>query len=183
MSIRSYQRNVDRKVTGPRIPVCFPAAIEQISPKNSYRPSIYTYYREFVEYLDTLSFEESRNKNVISEYETVIEELVRPLGGLALEDIVMKKITTPVGLFRAFNKLIEEDYRIVVDIKYRNDVHSVGIIPIQNELITLVSTHIPKNLSGIIPLSKVAEHLAIPESKPVKDHPISTANLIAIPNL
>ena len=187
MSIRSYQRNVDRKVTGPQLPVCFPAAIEQVSPRNSYRPNVYRNYREFVNYLDSLTLEELKKKEVLEEYETVIEDLVRPLGGLALEDLVMKRITTPLGLFRAFNSLVADDYRIIIDIKYGNasqarSVHSVGIIPVQDDLVTLVSTHVPKQLQGIIPLSKVAKHLAISTESPTKGHPLGTANLIAIPN-
>jgi hypothetical protein len=137
--------------------------------------------------LDSLTLEELKKKEVLEEYETVIEDLVRPLGGLALEDLVMKRITTPLGLFRAFNSLVADDYRIIIDIKYGNasqarSVHSLGIIPVQDDLVTLVSTHVPKKLQGIIPLSKVANHLAISTESPTKGHPLGTANLIGIPN-
>jgi hypothetical protein len=187
MSIKSYTINVERNVAGPHLPVCFPAAIEQISPY-SYRPKIYTEYKEFVDYLDTLSIDEFKSTSTITEYESVIDSLVRPLGGLAINDLVMKSIKTPLGLKRAINELINEDYRIVLDIKYGSvskdrAVHSVGLIPVERDYVTLVSTHIPKDLRGIISLSKLATRLAVSNEPYLSNHPLRNANLVAFPNI
>lgn len=184
MSIASYRRNVEKKVAGPRLPVCFPAALEQVSPKHSYRPQIYITYREFTEYLDSLSREDLNSRRVLSEYEDMTEYLLKPLGGIALSEVIMKKINTEIGLKRAMNAY-SEDHRIIVDVKYGNNpersVHSVGVVPIDAENVFLVSTHIPANIKGIITLTKLATRLAISEENRVQEHPFATANFLAIP--
>lgn len=185
MSISSYRRNVERRVAGPRLPVCFPAALEQISPHHSYRPHIYTYYREFVEYLDTLTILESASTEVHEEHEAMVEYLINPLGGYLLSDIVLKTINTEIGLKRALNQY-SDDHRIVVDVKYGNNskraVHSVGVVRHDQEHISLLSTHVPEKLRGIISIGRLATSLAINEDNRVVDHPIATANFLALPN-
>jgi hypothetical protein len=186
MSIKSYRKNDEKKVAGPRLPVCFPAALEQVSPNHSYRPQIYRTYKEFTEYLDGLSIVELSSKKVISECEDMADYLLRPLGGLLLNDIVMKTINTEIGLKRAMNAY-SEDHRIVVDVKYGNNpnrsVHSVGVVPVDADNVFLVSTHIPSKIAGIITLSKLATSLARTEDNRVPEHPFATANFLAIPEV
>ena len=138
-----------------------------------------------MDYLDSLSLEELKGQKINEEYEEVIDYLVRPLGGLGLEDIVMKTIKTELGLKRAMNEY-SLDHRIVVDVKYGNNsarsVHSLGVIPLDKENVSLLSTHVPDKLKGVISIAKLATHLAISESYPSPNHPIATANFIAIPN-
>ena len=185
MSIKSYKKNVEKRVAGPRLPVCFPASLEQISPKHGYRPSIYKNYRDFTEYLDSLSFEQLNSRKVLEESEDMAEYLLRPLGGMALSDIVMKTIRTEIGLKRAMSQY-SADNRIVVDVKYgnnsRRNVHTVGVVSLDADNLFLVSTHIPANIRGIISVSKLATRLAQTEDNRVLNHPFATANFLAIPN-
>lgn len=184
MSISSYQGNVAKRVAGPNLPVCFPASLEQVSPLHRFKPSTYRYYREFVDYLDSLSLPELKSRQVLEEQEDMVEELLRPLGGYALSDIVLKTIKSELGLKRAIHEY-SEDYRMVVDIKYISSVdravHSVGVHPLEDDRLMLFSTHVPKKLSGIISVGKLASSLAISEDYPVRDHPLATANFVAIP--
>lgn len=187
MSIKSYQRNVEKNVAGPHLPVCFPASLEQVSPYHSYRPKIYDEYIEFVEWYDNFSIEERKTQEMRIAYDEMISGLVRPLGGLAVEDIIFKKVTTPIGLARAVNQLVKEDCRIVMDICYGNynsqkTAHSVGVVPIQPGYVTLVSTHVPKELRGVIPLQLLGDKLTICPEKHHAVYPASTANILGIPN-
>ena len=185
MSISSYRRNVERRVAGPKLPDCFPASLEQISPYHSYRPHIYTYYKEFVDYLDSLTMSELATTKVHKEHEDMIEYLINPLGGYLLSDIVLKTINTEIGLKRALNQY-SDDHRIVVDVKYGNNskraVHSVGVVKHDQEHISLLSTHVPEKLRGIISIGRLATSLAINEDNSVRNHPIATANFLALPN-
>jgi len=185
MSISSYSKNVERKVAGPRLPVCFPASLEQVSPKHSYRPSVYINYRDFTEYLDSLTIKELSTKKVLEESEDMVEYLLKPLGGMALSDIAMKTITTEIGLKRAMTQY-SDDHRIVVDVKYgssaNRSVHSVGVVSLDADNLFLVSTHIPANIRGIISVSKLATRLAQTEDNRVLNHPFATANFLAIPH-
>lgn len=187
MSINSYKRNVERGVAGPEIGVCLPASLEQISPNHSYRSKIYTDYLEFVEFLGSLSQKQQRSREVLDEYETVIENLLRPLGRQAIKNLVLSRITTERGLVSKLRKLHDLDYRVAVDIKYgsfnpEREVHTVGLIPVDRDHVTLVSTHVPKCLRGVITTRQLAERIAISKESDVKDHPIATANLIAFPH-
>ena len=185
MSIKSYRKNVERSVAGPSLPVCFPASLEQVSPKHGYRPSIYRNYRDFTEYLDSLSTEQLKSRAVLEESEDIVEYLLKPLGGMALSDIFMKTINTEIGLKRAMNQY-SNDHRIVVDVKYgtstRRSVHTVGIVPLDSDHVFLLSTHIPASIKGVISLSKLATRLAQTEESRVFEHPYATANFLAIPN-
>jgi len=187
MSIKSYRRNVEKNVAGPHLPVCFPASLEQVSPYHSYRPGIYNEYVDFVEWFSDFSIEERKTQEIMIAYDEMIDRLVRPLGGLAIEDVIFKKISTPIGLIRAVNQLVKEDCRIVMDIRYgsynsQKTAHSVGVVPVQPGYVTLVSTHVPKELRGVIPVPLLADKLAINREKHHAVHPASTANVLGIPN-
>lgn len=187
MSINSYKRNVDRGVAGPDIGVCLPASLEQISPNHSYRAKIYTDYLEFVDFLGALTQKQQRSREVLEEYEVVIENLLRPLGRQAIKSLVLSRISTERGLVSKIRQLHDQDYRIAVDIKYgklnpEREVHTVGLIPVDKDHVTLVSTHVPKCLQGVISTHQLAGRIAISKESNVKDHPIATANLIAFPH-
>lgn len=186
MSIKSYNKNVEKGVAGPEIGVCLPASLEQISPNHSYRSNIYTEYLEFVDYLDSLTNKERRSKEVLEEYEQIMERLVRPLGRKAVNNMILSRITTERGFITKIRQLHDNDYRIVVDIRYGTSspdksVHSVGLIPVERDFVTLVSTHVPKCLQGVISTEFLASRIAISTETEVRGYPISTANLLAIP--
>lgn len=187
MSIASYNRNVERGVAGPDLPVCFPASLEQISPNHSYRPNTYTDYLDFLEYYDPLPKNAKESKEIIEEYEKIVEKIIRPLGKYALDNLIYRHINTEQGFLANVNKLHEDNYRVTVDIKYgnadiANQVHTLGLIPIEKNYVTLVSTHVPVNLRGVISLRQLAGRLAIITDSRSRSHPLTTANLIAIPH-
>jgi hypothetical protein len=187
MSIRSYKKNVERGVTGPEIGVCLPASLEQISPNHYYRPNIYTRYEQFMDYLETLNTSQLSSKEVCEEYEDVIENLLRPMGKKAFDQMIMRQINTERGFVSIVRKLHSEDFRVVVDIQYGNrnpnkEVHSVGLIPVDVDYVTLVSTHVPVALRGIISTEHLFNHLAQITDSKIKGHPIATANVMAIPH-
>lgn len=187
MSIASYNRNVERGVAGPDLPVCFPASLEQISPNHSYRPKVYTDYLDFLEYYEPLSEKAKASAEVMDEYEKIVEKIIRPLGKYALDNLIYRHINTEQGLVAHVNRLHDENYRVMVDIKYgnadaSNQVHSLGLIPIEKDYVTLVSTHVPVNLRGVISLRQLAGRIAIVNDIRNRAHPIATANLLAIPH-
>lgn len=186
MSIKSYERNVLRGVAGPDIGVCLPASLEQVSPNHSYRANIYTEYLDFVDYLDALNNKDRRSKEALDEYERIMERLIRPLGRQALDNMILSRVNTELGFISKIRKLHDNDYRVVVDIKYGKhnpdkSVHSVGLIPVERDYVTLVSTHVPRCLQGIISTQQLAGRIATTKDTEIKGHPIATANIIAIP--
>lgn len=186
MSIASYNKNVQKGVAGPDLPVCFPAALEQISPNHSYRPKIYTDYIDFLEYYEPLPRKAQESQEAMQEYENIVEKLIRPLGNLALDDLVLRHINTEQGFINTVNRLHNENYRVTMDIKYgnadtANQVHTLGLIPIEKNYVTLVSTHVPTNLRGVISLEQLAGRLAIITDIRNRVHPIASANVLAIP--
>ena len=185
MSIASYRKNVARRVAGKYKPVCLPAALEQISPQ-AYRPQIYREYHEFMNWFSAIPPDKSEKYN--PEVEELYERLVRPLGGLAFEDLIFKRANTPLGWMRIVNQLIREECRIVADIRYGKTLyssHSVGIIPVsgQEDHVQLVSTHVPKPLEGIVPLQRVADRFMSvhPVYRHIPGYPMNDANIIALP--
>jgi hypothetical protein len=183
MSIKSYQRNVEKGVVGPYDPVCYPAAIEQVS-RFGYNSDIYQAYLDYVDRSDR--WNEQQRREHVFEFEDLIEKLVKPLGGLAFEDVVFKTILTANGLRRAYRTLTRDGYNVVLDIAcVPNDPDSlgVGLIPIEGDYVTLVSTHVPKKLQGVVHIDKVGACLYRHKDKHLPNHPYHTANLTAIPNL
>lgn len=186
MSINSYKKNVERGVAGPNLGVCLPASLEQISPNHSYRSNIYTEYLEFVNYLDALDSKERRSREALDEYEAIMERIIRPLGRRALDNLILSRVNTERGFISKIRMLHNNDYRVVVDIKYGKhnpdkSVHSVGLIPVEQDYVTLVSTHIPRCLQGIISTTQLASRIATTKETEIKGHPIATANILAIP--
>jgi hypothetical protein len=187
MSIASYRRNVSKRVTGINTPTCFPAALEQISPRHSYRADIYRDYSSFVDWFCTLTLKQ-RDEHV-SDYEDMVSHLVKPLGGFACEDIQFSRATTTSGFLRVVRPLLRDGFQVTVDISRSGGssatVHTVGLLPAGHETdhISLVSTHIPKCLQGIVDLRTVASHLAVVEETYLPGHPLNNANIAAVPPL
>jgi hypothetical protein len=185
MSIESYRQNETKRVTGPNHPTCFPAALEQISPQHSYKPKIYRNYTEFINWYTSLSVKERDVR--VADYEDEVSNLVEPLGGLSSEDVKFSRATTIAGFLRAVRPLLAEDWRVVVDIRSsgRSTItHSVGLLSVGSETdhVTLVSTHIPKSLQGIVDLRHVASRISIPEMSYIAGHhPMNNANITAVP--
>jgi hypothetical protein len=185
MSIASYERNRARRVAGPHLPVCLPAALEQVSTHYGYRPQVYRDYREFDAWWGSFKPIE-RNKNNVH-YEEMLNNLLKPLGGLACEDVRFSHATNPRGWLWVVRQMLSESMDVVADINYSGHTyvcHSVGILPTpQPDYVTLVSTHLPKKLQGIVPLQRVAEHMFyVPEiDKPSARYPFNDANIMGIP--
>lgn len=185
MSIKSYQRNVAKGAAGENLPICFPASLEQLAAGYSYDPHLYDEYVAFVDYHDSLSDTERRQK--CEEYEHVLESLVEPFGGLTLDDLVMQRVKSAKELIRSVNRLHAQGYSIVVDVRYGNwnperVGHSVGLVEVEPGYVTLLSNHIPPKLRGVVSLAQVGEQLAYINDSPLPGHPLHTANLVAFPN-
>lgn len=188
MSITSYELNVSRRVTGKNKPTCFPAALEQISPFYEYDPDIYRDYSSFINWYCSMSLKK-REKHV-DELTEMYDELFLPLGGLSSEDALFRRASTPVGWMRIVRKLLTEDYGVVADIRYgpnRYESHAVGILPVPDagpERVTLVSTHIPTKLQGVVGLIDVAQAMYyVPEIYATRPVNIDNANIVAIPKI
>ena len=183
MSIKSFRQNVQTGVVGPYAPVCFPAAIEQLS-RFSYGAEIYEAYLAYIEKSE--GWTDAEHRAHVHEFEDLIEKLVKPLGGLTIDDIIFKNVTTVNGLRRAYRSLTKAGYNLVAEIACvprDPESHGVGIVPVQGDFVTLVSTHIPKKLQGVIHIDAVGACLFPTEEKKLPGHPIHTSNVTAIPNL
>jgi hypothetical protein len=187
MSIESYRRNLANRVTGPNLPLCFPSALEQISPNYSYKPSVYKNHLEFLDWY--CSFSVKQRDSMIDEYEKEVENLVRPLGGLSLKDLKFSRANTEIGFLRTVRPLLADGWGVVVDVCHtgkRSVTHAVGLLPVGGETdhVTLVSTHVPASLQGIIDLRQLATHIALPTETYVQGyHPMNNANITALPPL
>ena len=185
MSIASYRRNVTRRVTGANFSTCFPAALEQISPYHGYRPNIYREYSSFVDWYCSFTLKE--RDRYIGDYEDMISQIVRPLGGFACDDIEFSRATSTSGFLRVVRPLLAEGYRVTVDISRSGGssatVHTVGLLPVGSEIdhVTLVSTHVPACLRGIVSLRQIANHLAVTEETYIPGHPLNNSNIVGLP--
>lgn len=184
MSIKSYQRNVELGVAGPHSSTCFPAALEQMAESYGYKPHLYEEYSAFGEWYNGLS--EKGRRSQVDYFEDVIEDLVQPLGGLALQDVIFKRVVTASALARAAHNLSSAGYGVVVDISYGPPAnepvpHGVGLIPVQKNYYTLVSTHVPRALQGIVSIDEIAKRLQVSPAPPIPGHPIYSSNLTAVP--
>ncbi len=182
MSIASYKANERRRVTGPFMPTCFPASLEQVSPDHRLPPRTYQNWLDFLDWYESLSKKEK--ERAVPEQGEAMEDMFRSLGGFCCEDVVFKRANTPLGCIRIINRLIEEEYRVVIDIDYRRRedyYHSVGLVPIERGYVTLVSNQIPRGLEGVIPLGKVARRLAMDPEPCVAAYPYNNANITALP--
>ncbi len=180
MSIASYRRNVARRVTGPFIPTCFPAALEQISPYHSLPPGVYREYKDFVNWYGQLRREARETNN--DELEYVIDRIVGSLGGLTCRDVLFKRAETPLGFKRIVNQLIAQDYRVAVDVSTGRGAHTVGLLPLPEEgLYTLVSTQLPQTLQGVVTLDHISQRLFHHQDRHMSRYPFSDANITALP--
>ncbi len=180
MSIASYRRNVRKGVTGPYIPTCFPAALEQISPEHSLRPGVYRDYTDFVRWYSELSKRRRQDEN--GEFETIINEVVAGLGGISCKDVIFKRAETCLGLKRIVNRLLAEDYRVAVDVAIGRGTHTVGLLPLPEPgYFILASTQLPKTLEGVVTLDHVAKRLMVPCEPHLSAYPFSDANITALP--
>jgi hypothetical protein len=182
MSIPSYQKNRSRGVTGRFTPTCLPASLEQISPNHAYRPGVYRDYEDWIDWYCTFSLKE-RDKLYI-EYEEMIDVLVRPLGGLACEDLKLSHADTVIGFLRIVRPLLADGYRVVcLTGGNSSTAHAVGLLPVggEHDLVTLVSNQVPKSLSGIVSLRKIAERISVPDERAIPGHPAHHANIIGLP--
>lgn len=124
---------------------------------------------------------EGRKEN-LGEFEDLIGYFARKLGGVALDEIVYKRATTALGLKRIINKLIEEEYRVVVEVSIGREAHAVGLLPLPEPgYFTLVSNYLPKTLQGFVTLDHIAPRLSIPSDPHVAGHPINDSNITALP--
>src|SRR3989344_8226428 len=181
MSIASYRRNVGRRVTGQFFPTCFPSALEQISPYGL-NPDSYRDYRDFTDWFCSFPVDERDDLN--PEVEEMLNYLFSNLGGLAVEDVAFKRATTPIGLRRVLHSLFDEDYQVAVEIDWHKgwDVtHTLGLLPVDRDHVIAVSNYVPKSLSGIVHIDRIAERLAVTDDKYMPDFPFNNSNITALP--
>lgn len=182
MSIASYRKNEKLKVTGPRLPTCFPAALEQISPDHRLPPKVYKDYREYINNISILP--KSKRHLLIEEDLELYSNVLKHLGNLTSDDLIFKRANSAIGLKRIIHKLIDDGCRVTVDIDQRGwkTVHTVGLMPTSElDYFTLVSNYIPNNLQGIISLDKIAARLAISSEAHLSKNPYYDANITALP--
>ncbi len=163
---------------------CFPAALEQMAEGYGYKPHLYEEYSAFGEWYNELS--EKDRRSYIDYYEDVIENLVQPLGGLAFQNVVFKRALNIPALTRITRELISAGYSVVVDISYGAPAkdpipHGVGLIPVQKDYFTPVSTHVPRALQGVVSVEDIANRMLVSSDPPIPGHPMYSANLTAVP--
>jgi len=147
---------------------------------------MYRFYLEWNKWWGTLPYQDRRRGVYNEEYQEMIDKLVKPLGGLACEDLLFSRATTARGFVRVVKPLLAEGYGVLADIRYTTNqkylAHSVGILPTKETgYVTLVSNHIPKCLEGVVSLHQVGERIAIGEDVHKPDYPFSDSNIWAIP--
>lgn len=181
MSVRSYRRNVERKVTGAGLPTCFPAALEQISPNHALHPEVYKDYQEFIKSYDSMN---KRQRNPA--YKDMINWIVEDLGDLTCNDLIFTRAHTYGEFSRIIRKLIRQTFRVSVDIvspgTTDGSFHTVGLIPTElNNEFKLVSNQIPAPLRGIVTLSEVYPYIAQPKEEFRPRYPFNDSNITALP--
>lgn len=180
MSMASYRRNEARGVTGPYLPTCFPASLEQMCPYGGLRPKTYRNYLEFIDWYYPLK--KTRREANNEHYKEMMDVVAWDLGKLSCEDLVFKQATTPRGMERILRKLWAEDYSVIVDIRVSRGIHAVGVLPTpEPNFVTLVSNQIPPNISGVIPLSEVTKRMHPNNDKFMSQYPFNNANITALP--
>lgn len=186
MSMASYKQNVRRGVTGRMLPTCLPAALEKISSKHRLPPNIYSQYQEFVAWYETL--DDLGHLKATTEHETVINDIVKNLGGLSCERLVFRNITRRYRLREYLGRMVSSSYRVVLDLELPGGNHAVGILPTdESHLYQLTSNWVPSRLHGkvsaddLFPLLAHHPEVEIPSNLTVPYHPLNSANLTALP--
>lgn len=180
MSIASYNRNRKKRVTGPNTYTCYPAALEQVSPHNGLPPKAYKEYESFYKWYSSLSLD--GRIDAVEDFESIVGNFAYHLGRVAFEDVVFKRVNTALSLKRVVNKLIGDDYRVVLEVDFGRDVHAVGLLPLpETGYYSLVSTYLPKTLQGIVTLDHIAKRIHRDPDPYISGHPINNANITALP--
>lgn len=186
MSLSSYRQNVRRGVTGKNTSTCFPAALEKISPDHRLPPKVYEEYQEFVKWHDSLDGIGHLQATEI--HSKTLTNIVEHLGSFCSDQLIYRNITRRYRLRETLTKLTSQDFRVLVELQLDEGRHAVGIIPTGVEdAYRLTSTWVPHSLQGIItpeniyPLLARPEDVLVPATLHHVDHPLNSANLIAIP--
>jgi len=190
MSMSSYRRNRRTGLTSKWTPTCFPAALEQISPKHSLSPASYVGYLEFLETIESLKGQEKRRRNPL--FKALLVELAEELGS-SYDEIIFERYNTARAFRTGVRGLLRNSCRVAVDIitegceERRNGfVHSVGLLPIpgygyDTDYVRLISNWVPLELQGPVDLDELYPHVAhIPEPYRVR-FPFNDCNVVAIP--
>jgi hypothetical protein len=186
MSVASYERNVAKNVTGPEFPTCFPSALEQLAPRHGYHPDV---YRDYTDYIETIADMPGRKMvTVCPETKAVYNHLLGSLGGLTFDDAEFRHARTPLAWMRIVKAMHRQGMAVVADVHYQNRyvAHSVGIVPVEGkDMVELVSTHIPKDLRGVVPLQRVAQKMTViaDHNEFLPEYPFNDANIVGVPML
>lgn len=189
MSAASYKRNRQLGVTGRYTPTCFPAAFDQISPRHEIRPQTYRKYHRGANRFDRLTGQERRQRNPL--LCDMFGAIAMDLGDLALSDFVFSRTRSLSEFTETVKKLIDQDYRVVVDVSTEGNerirggngyVHSIGLKPTTDEeTFYLRSTWVPTEFGNEITLEELYAHLAQPTDRPGIKYPFNDANISALP--
>ena len=189
MSVSSYRRNVANGHTGPTTSTCFPAALEQLSPRHAFSGDVYQRYRDTVDIVCSLEGQGLRKVNPMLKdlYGYLATEL-----GYAYGDIAFERLRTIEEFRERVCDLLASSSRVVVDIMTegchggaQGYVHSVGISVVGSlcdQMVRLRSTWLPSELAGVIPLDSVFPHLAQLKDPPRQRYEFNDANLAALPD-
>lgn len=180
MSLRSYRRNVALGVTGARKPTCLPAALEQISPDHKLPPATYKSYRGFIRRLDV---SEVRRAN--AQQREMLDEILPYLGGISCRDLELARVKTCLDFRRLIRELASDEYRVAVqlDLGWRGVMHTVGLLPVEEDRFKLVSNHVPRALAGVVTPDQIFPRLEQPQDYPTltKFNRFVMANVLALP--
>ncbi len=187
MSIASYRRNRAAGVTGRWTGTCFPASLEQISPRNSLEPDTYVRYTEVLDYIETLQGQEKRQANPF--YKILYEELIEELGS-TYDQVVFARLKSPCSFRSGVRRLLQEGCRVTVDLMSEGCiakvgdavVHSVGLRAVEGtDAVSLVSTWVPPELRGQISLDELFPHVAQINEPTRTRYAFNDCNVFAMP--
>lgn len=186
MSISSYRHNVAMGYAGCFKPVCYPAAIEQVSPKHFLTREAYEAHQRFVNsYHLLLKIGEKTLNAAIAD---TTEKIVGNLANLSLRDIEFRRANSPTGFKSMVEELVQDGYGVVVEtVTHKkaaisgSESHSIGLIPVGDDWFRPVSNRLHYGMGEGVTLDDVYDVLFIPELPFSKQQPYLGANITALP--
>lgn len=183
MSISSYRRNVSLGVTGKFTETCYPAALEQLSPRNRFEPTMYRKYARFAKWYENLEGQGKRQGNPA--YKDMLSEMAWSLGEVEFDDIEFERADTYRDFSRIVRTMLRHDYRVAIDVRIVDcpppDYHAIGIVSVGDDYYRGVSTWMPQPLRGYFDLRQAFETIYMHDDPPRVLYPFNDANITALP--
>lgn len=182
MSISSYRRNVRAGVTGRNKPTCFPSAFEQISPNHELSTVDYNRYTRKIGTVDKLYKKGGHSKRQIN---PIIKKLfsatVEPLG-CDYDDIEFRRVKNAYNLRRLVASALNQECRVGVDIdiRLRDDTHTVGLRELEDKKFELMSNQVPFGLK-VASLDEIFAFMYQPTDPHSTRYPFADANVVILP--